>query len=159
MALAARTPKQLGSARAPALLVGIALVAGLALMPAAAAVGAEPSPVEPAAAAWAHEPAAAAPSAVEAGPTALPPPVRLAGADRYATAVAISRRSFPWRASVVFLASGTRFPDGLSAGPAAVHLGGPVLRTPRDRVPQLVLDEIRRLDLDQLVIVGGTPSV
>lgn len=178
MAFAARTLTQRGRARAPAplavatprrpagartlraaltgtrtLLVCAALIAGLALTPAAA----------PASAARADPPGeaprTAALPAVEPGPAALPTPLRLAGADRYATAVAISRRSFPWRASVVYLASGTRFPDGLSAGPAAVHQGGPVLLTPRDRVPQLVLDEIRRLDVDQLVIVGGTPSV
>lgn len=89
----------------------------------------------------------------------LPTATRIAGADRYATAVQISRRSFPATAPVVYLASGENFPDGLVAGPAAAEQGGPVLLTPRAAVPQSVLDEITRLGPTQIVIVGGTPAV
>lgn len=92
-------------------------------------------------------------------PSPLPAPKRLAGENRYATSVAISERSFPSAAPVVYLASGTSFPDGLAAGPAAAHQGGPVLLTQRDTVSQAVLDEIERLDPETVVIVGGTPSV
>lgn len=92
-------------------------------------------------------------------PTDLPTPQRLSGDNRYATSVEISQSAFPGRAPVVYLASGTSFPDGLSAGPAAAHQGGPVLLTPRSAVPQVVLDEIRRLNPARVVIVGGTPSV
>jgi len=52
---------------------------------------------------------------------------RLWGADRYATAVAVAE-SMP-AATTVFLTSGLIFPDALSAGPAAAHLGGVVLMT------------------------------
>ncbi|SFR99826.1 Putative cell wall binding repeat 2 [Agrococcus baldri] len=92
-------------------------------------------------------------------PGSLPTAERLAGANRYATSVAISQRSFPGTAPVVYLASGTSFPDGLAAGPAAAHEGGPVLLTPQGSVPQVVLDEIARLQPAKVVIVGGTPSV
>ncbi|MCR8669864.1 cell wall-binding repeat-containing protein [Agrococcus sp. HG114] len=95
----------------------------------------------------------------DAGPRELPVPDRLAGDDRFATSVAISQRSFPGTASVVYLASGMNYPDGLAAGPAAAHEGGPVLLTPPDSVPQSVLAEIGRLAPQKIVIVGGTPSV
>lgn len=98
-------------------------------------------------------------TATVAGSAALPAPDRLAGANRYSTSVAISKAAFPRTAPVVYLASGTSFPDGLSAGPAAAHQGGPVLLTPREAVPADVLAEIRRLAPRQIVIVGGDPSV
>ncbi|GAA1424296.1 cell wall-binding repeat-containing protein [Agrococcus citreus] len=89
----------------------------------------------------------------------LPSAERIAGADRYETAIAVSQRSFPIGAPVVYLASGENFPDGLAAGPAAAHEGGPVLLTPRGTPSQAVLDEIRRLAPGEVVIVGGEPSV
>lgn len=92
-------------------------------------------------------------------PAGLPTAQRVAGGDRYATSVATSRAAFPGTAPVVYLASGQSFPDGLAAGPAAAHQGGPVLLTPRDAAPASVLAEIRRLNPDRVVIVGGTPSV
>lgn len=92
-------------------------------------------------------------------PTPLPLSDRVAGGNRYETAVAISRGAFPTTAPVVYLASGQNFPDGLAAGPAAAHEGGPVLLTPRAEVPQSVLAEITRLNPAEIVIVGGEPSV
>ncbi len=89
----------------------------------------------------------------------LPTAQRIAGADRYSTAVEISRRAFPSRADVVYLASGESFPDGLAAGPAAAAEGGPVLLTPRGSAPRIVLDEIQRLRPAEVVIVGAEPSV
>ncbi|WP_306233272.1 cell wall-binding repeat-containing protein [Agrococcus beijingensis] len=89
----------------------------------------------------------------------LPTAARVAGPDRYATSVAISQRAFPAGAPVVYLASGENFPDGLAAGPAAAHQGGPVLLTPGGRAIQGVLDEITRLAPTRVVIVGDTPSV
>ncbi|MET4098976.1 putative cell wall-binding protein [Agrococcus sp. UYP10] len=89
----------------------------------------------------------------------LPSAQRIAGADRYATSVEISRRAFPTGAPVVYLASGENFPDGLAAGPAAAHAGGPVLLTPRGSAMPAVLAEIQRLNPAEVVIVGGEPSV
>ena len=90
---------------------------------------------------------------------ALPTADRLAGANRYATSVEISRRAFSSGAPVVYLASGENFPDGLAAGPAAAHQGGPVLLTQQSTLTPVVADEIRRLRPAQVVIVGDTPSV
>jgi putative cell wall-binding protein len=54
-------------------------------------------------------------------------PMRIAGADRYATAVAIAGAM--GNPTTVFEASGTNFPDALSAVPAAVALHGAILLT------------------------------
>jgi putative cell wall-binding protein len=84
---------------------------------------------------------------------------RVAGADRFATGVAISQNAYPDGAKVVFIANGLNFPDALSAGPAAASLGGPVLLTAPASLPGVVANEIRRLGPSRIVVVGGTGVV
>lgn len=81
--------------------------------------------------------------------------LRYWGADRYATAVDISLRSFPDGASRVFIATGRNFPDGLTGGAAAAHAGGPLLLVPGTSLPQVVRDELVRLHPDRVTILGG----
>ncbi len=85
--------------------------------------------------------------------------VRLAGADRYATAVQVSRRFFPSGAPFAFVVTGTDFPDALAAGPAGARLGGPVLFTRRDALPGGTRAELIRLAPSRIFVVGGTGSV
>ncbi len=109
---------------------------------------------------------------VAGGPTVIAPNVaneaasatgatltRVFGPDRFATAAALSRRAFPNGADVAFVVSGLSFPDALAAGPAAAKLGGPVLLTRSTSLPQATAAELRRLDPDQVVVVGGTAVV
>jgi len=85
---------------------------------------------------------------------------RLSGADRYQTAVAVSRDSYPsGGAKVVVVASGQNFPDALSAAPAAVKLGGPLLLTQPTALPSAVSAEIARLRPAKIVLVGGPGAV
>ncbi len=84
---------------------------------------------------------------------------RLAGANRFATAVAVSQRAFPSGASTVFVASGRTFPDALAAGPAAGALGGALLLTEPGSLPTVVRNEIDRLNPDTIYLVGGTGAV
>lgn len=100
-------------------------------------------------------PAPAAETADAAGPTVD----RIAGADRYEAAVNISKASKSGRSPVVFLVTGQNYPDALSAAPAAVHLGAPLLLTTRDSLPAVVLAEITRLEPQLVVVVGGVNSV
>jgi putative cell wall-binding protein len=81
--------------------------------------------------------------------------VRLAGADRFATAAEISRHAYPGGADTVVVATGEAFADALSAGPAAARLGGPVLLTAGNRLPAATRDEILRLEPSQVWVVGG----
>ena len=84
---------------------------------------------------------------------------RLAGADRYTTAVAISKATFPTAGvPAVYVASGLSFPDALAGAAAAGHRGGPVLLTRQGGLTAAVLDEIRRLKPKRVILLGG-PAV
>ncbi len=83
---------------------------------------------------------------------------RIAGKDRYDTAVKISQ-SFEPGVTRVYLASGEGFADALSAAPAAAHLDVPLLLTTKDSVPASVLAELERLDPGEIVIVGGPSTI
>ncbi|HEX6139099.1 MAG TPA: cell wall-binding repeat-containing protein, partial [Candidatus Limnocylindria bacterium] len=84
---------------------------------------------------------------------------RLAGADRYATAVAVSQRLFPsGPAPVVYLASGANFPDGLSGSPIAARRGGVMLFAQSNALPAVVEAELARLAPAEVVLLGG-PAV
>lgn len=83
---------------------------------------------------------------------------RVSGADRYATAVAISQR-FEAPVDTVYVATGQNFPDALSAAPAAAAAGGPLLLTPTATLPQVVKAEIRRLQPRLIVVAGGAGAV
>jgi putative cell wall-binding protein len=60
-------------------------------------------------------------------------PVRIAGADRFATSVA--NADALGDPTTVLLATGENFPDALTAGAAAAHLGGVVLLTDGTSLP------------------------
>jgi putative cell wall-binding protein len=83
---------------------------------------------------------------------------RIAGADRYATSVAVSKAFHGAGAPVAYLTSGTSWADAIAAGPAAGRRGGPLLLTPKDCVPQNVNLELERLGVGFLTAVGGDGS-
>ncbi|MBX9472747.1 cell wall-binding repeat-containing protein [Microcella sp.] len=84
---------------------------------------------------------------------------RISGGDRYATAVAVSTQAFSSGADIVFLASGTDYPDALSSAPVAAALNGPLLLTSTNTLPAVVAAELDRLNPAQIIIVGGTGVV
>lgn len=84
---------------------------------------------------------------------------RIAGADRYGTAAELSRRFVETGIPVLYVASGANWPDALSAGPAAAHLGGSLLTTDPDSLPLSTEAEIRRLSPGRVVVVGSEKSV
>ncbi|WP_439565159.1 cell wall-binding repeat-containing protein [Microcella sp.] len=85
---------------------------------------------------------------------------RIAGVDRYETAVSVSREAFDPGVERVFIASGIDYPDALSAAPIAAALGAPLLLTARDALPASVVAELARLaPTVEVVLVGGTGVV
>jgi putative cell wall-binding protein len=64
-------------------------------------------------------------------------PQRLAGADRYATAVKVAENAFG-AVNHLVLATGQNFPDALAGSAAAARLGAPVVLVSRDAVPPVV---------------------
>lgn len=85
---------------------------------------------------------------------------RIAGGDRYETAVNVSREAFDPGVARVFIASGVDYPDALSAAPIAAALGAPLLLTARDALPTAVVTELARLaPTVEVVLVGGAGVV
>jgi putative cell wall-binding protein len=90
--------------------------------------------------------------------TAAVSTARLAGADRFATAAAVSAATFAPEAPVAYVASGESWPDALAAAPVAAAEGGPVLLVTRDAIPEATVAELDRLRPRRIVVLGG-PAV
>jgi putative cell wall-binding protein len=84
---------------------------------------------------------------------------RVAGANRYATAAAISGETFDPLVDVVYVATGESFPDALAGAAAGALQGGPVLLVTRDAIPDETDVELRRLLPQRIVILGGPAAV
>ncbi len=84
---------------------------------------------------------------------------RVYGANRYATAAAISAKVFSPGVSTAYVATGDNFPDALAAGPAAGSEGAPILLVRNGSVPSETAQELNRLKPGRIVVVGGTAVV
>ncbi len=84
---------------------------------------------------------------------------RVAGADRIATAVEVSRRQHQPGVAVAYVARADDFPDALAAGPLAAADGGPVLLTDPDALSPLTAGELDRLRPGRVVVLGGPAAV
>ena len=84
---------------------------------------------------------------------------RLAGANRYGTAAAISEATFEPPVPVVYIATGESFADALAGGAAGSLNDGPVLLVTRDAIPAETDAELRRVLPQSIVILGGTAAV
>jgi putative cell wall-binding protein len=88
-----------------------------------------------------------------------PTVVRWAGADRFATAAAISRNTFARGVPVAYVSTGATFPDALSGGAIAGRNGGPILLVKKTALPGATATELARLKPGKIVILGGTGAV
>lgn len=84
---------------------------------------------------------------------------RWSGPDRYAAAAAISSASFVTGVDTLYVASGEVFTDALSAAAAAGRAGAPLLLVQRDRIPEVTLTELFRLNPKRIVLLGGTATI
>ncbi|MBN8234087.1 cell wall-binding repeat-containing protein [Halobacillus kuroshimensis] len=82
---------------------------------------------------------------------------RIAGENRYETAVEISKQGWD-ESDTIVLARGDHFPDALAGAPLAYQMDAPILLT-KERLPAEVMEEIQRLGADRAVILGGTEAV
>ena len=84
--------------------------------------------------------------------------IRFYGADRYETAVSVSKGN--WTSSeYAILARGDEFPDALCAGPLAKAYNAPILLTETKQLNTCVANELKRLNAKTIFIVGGTGAV
>jgi putative cell wall-binding protein/Ca2+-binding RTX toxin-like protein len=84
---------------------------------------------------------------------------RLAGANRYATAAVVSGSHFNPGVPVVYLTTGTNFPDALAAGALAANGPGPILLTHPTFLPVETAIELNRLNPARVVILGSPGAV
>jgi|GEM_PF-414337 putative cell wall-binding protein len=85
---------------------------------------------------------------------------RIAGPDRYATAVAVAASAVPGVGGTVVVVNGDDPADALAAGPVAARLGpAPVLLVRRDSVPSATATELARRAPTDVVVLGGPAAV
>ena len=84
---------------------------------------------------------------------------RVAGSDRYVTSALLSADTTDPGVPVVYVATGTDFPDGLVGAAAAGQAGGAMLLVKPDAIPGAIAKELTRLSPDSIVIAGGTAAV
>ena len=87
--------------------------------------------------------------------------IRVQGADRFATAVEVSKWTEGWAAprGTVYLASGLKFPDALAAAPVVAAEGGHLLLTRPEAVDATTMARIEAIDPATIVIVGSEASI
>lgn len=85
--------------------------------------------------------------------------MRLAGPDRYRTAVAVSQSAFPTGADTVLIATGENFPDSLAGAAAGYRLDAPILLTNTNVLNTYTKQELNRLDPSTIIILGGPAAV
>ncbi len=93
----------------------------------------------------------------------LPPVIEVAGNDRFLTAIEASIRAYPdgldkGGKRTVVIATGMNWPDALGGTALAGALDGPVLLV-GSTLSGAVANEIRRLDAERAIVLGGTGAV
>lgn len=83
---------------------------------------------------------------------------RVSGSDRYETCVEICRKSFD-KSNLAIITSGENYPDALSSGSLAAKYNAPLLLVKRDEIPKKVYDELKRLGVKDIKIVGGKNTI
>ncbi len=84
---------------------------------------------------------------------------RIWGQDRFETAVAISKRSYPKGAPTVLVAYAYDYADALCGSPLAKALDAPILLTATEELPESTAAEMKRLGAKNVYILGGESVV
>ena len=84
---------------------------------------------------------------------------RLSGTNRYETAAAIAKDTYPSGSRTAVLASGDRFPDALASAYLSGRLDAPLLLTPSDSLSPATQTKLQELDVSGVTIVGGSIAV
>jgi len=88
------------------------------------------------------------------------PVVRISGADRYATALAVAKVEDPTAAQGLIIATGTNFPDALAAGPLAANKNMGIVLVQGSSLSAAVKAHVALVPADKTIyIVGGTGAV
>ena len=83
---------------------------------------------------------------------------RYSGSNRYKTAIELSKKAFN-SSKVAVIASGENFADALSGGPLAYVNDAPLLLVGGESEASEVNDELNRLGVEKVYILGGRKSI
>jgi putative cell wall-binding protein len=84
---------------------------------------------------------------------------RIAGNDRFETAVAVAKAGYASGAQRVLVANGRTFPDALAGAALAGAADAPLLLTERDSVPTATSNGIRDLGAQTVYVLGGRATI
>jgi len=104
---------------------------------------------------------AISPAVARAVATAVPAAVveRVSGPDRYATSLEVVRRFWPAGSEQAFIATGTAFPDALSAVPLAAENEAPVVLSRPTCAPAGTTAALAHVGADLRLLMGGTTAL
>lgn len=77
----------------------------------------------------------------------------LRGVNRYETATLISQQTD--HKNVAVLVSGDAIVDGLCSSALAGYYNAPILLTPTEKIDEITINELNRLNIENVIIVGG----
>lgn len=83
---------------------------------------------------------------------------RISGKDRYDTSVQVSKSKFTSSKNVI-ITSGEDFADAISSASLADLLNSPILLTDSNRISDGVVEEINRLKVEKIFVIGGSSRV
>ncbi|WP_054875732.1 cell wall-binding repeat-containing protein, partial [Oxobacter pfennigii] len=84
---------------------------------------------------------------------------RLAGTDRYETAVKIAERLEVKTGTPVILAYGESYPDALSVSSIAARMQSPIFLVPKDGLSNDIKEAITKIMPSKVYIIGGTAVI
>ncbi|WP_052737680.1 cell wall-binding repeat-containing protein [Bacillus sp. SA1-12] len=83
---------------------------------------------------------------------------RISGENRYETSVKLSEEGW-YSSDVAVIATGVDFPDALSATPLAYKYDAPLLLTGTNSLPGSVAEELERLEVSKVFLIGGASVI
>lgn len=83
----------------------------------------------------------------------------LAGTTIYDNAVSISKEGWTSKTDKLIIVNGDIIADGITATPLATTYDAPILIVKKDSIPEVIKEEIDRLNPNEIVIVGGEGTV
>lgn len=95
---------------------------------------------------------------VQASLSAMKNTERIAGADRFDTAVQVAKKFFDMKSSTVVIANGNGFADGIVAGVTAMANKAPLLLVDSDNLKG-VADFVKEAGAKRSIVMGGARSV
>jgi secreted trypsin-like serine protease/putative cell wall-binding protein len=84
---------------------------------------------------------------------------RISGSDRYSTAATFALDRFDAPVPVIYLVTGTAFPDALAVAPLAASNAGAVLLVQRDSMPQPTRAALQELLPSAIAVIGGEGAI